>query len=62
MHLQVQPVLQAQDAEFVFRQFAGQAPAYLAAKLRDALGGNLMIEFIVTVHFVFPAFNFLKNN
>ncbi len=61
MDLQVQPVVQAQDAEFVFRQFAGHAPAYLVAKLRDALAGNLMIKFIVTVHLFFTVSDCCQN-
>ncbi len=54
--LHVQPVLQAQDTEFVFRQFARQTTANLVAKLRDAFGGDLVIELIVTVHLVFLCF------
>jgi len=50
MHLHVDAVLQTQHAEIVFLQFAVQATLYLVAVLRDALGGQLVIEFVVAVH------------
>ncbi len=48
--LHIQAVLQAQWAEFVFRQFVGKTASNLIAILRDALLDDLMVVLIVTIH------------
>ncbi len=51
MYLHVHAVLQAQHAELVFRELAGQPAAHLVAVLRDALRDKLVIELIVAIHY-----------
>ncbi|MCY1450319.1 hypothetical protein D9M71_671150 [compost metagenome] len=48
--LNIQAVLQAQRAEFLFAQFAGQVALGLAAELRDPLLDDPLIVFVVYVH------------
>ena len=48
--LQIEPVHQPERLELVFGQLARQAARHLAAKLRDALVDELLIEFVVAVH------------
>jgi hypothetical protein len=54
MALQVQAVLQAQDAEFVFGQFIRQAPTHLVPVLCDSLFDDQVIVLVIAVHLVFP--------
>src|SRR5690606_38796757 len=48
--LQVDAVLQPQRLELILGDLAREAPLDLTAKLRDALGNEPMVEFIVTIH------------
>ena len=48
--LQIQPVHEPQRFELVFVEFAGQAPRHLTAELRDSLGDQLVVEFVVAIH------------
>ena len=50
VELQVEAVLEPQGPELVFRELAAEPTRDLAAKLRDALRYELVIEFIVSIH------------
>ncbi|MNM75095.1 hypothetical protein D3C81_868670 [compost metagenome] len=52
MALDVEAVLQAQRAEFLFGQFAGEEAAGLVAELRDALLDDPLIVLVVYVHVI----------
>ena len=50
VQLQIDAVHQPQRLEFVFGQFARQAPRDLVAEFGDALGDQGAVEFVVDVH------------
>src|SRR5438045_8682562 len=50
MELQIEPVHQAQGAELVFGQLAGETAVRLGAELRYALRNELTVELIIAVH------------
>jgi hypothetical protein len=50
MQLHVETVHQPQRLELILSELAGHATFYLAAELLDALGDQLFIEFVVTIH------------
>ena len=52
MYLHIQTILQTQDAEFIFAQLTRQAAAHLVAELRDALVYNLVVIFIIAIHWI----------
>ncbi len=55
VELEIETVLQPQRTELVFAEFACKAPSDLFAKLRDAAGDEIAVEFIVAIHGYFPA-------
>jgi len=55
MQLQIDAVHEPQRLEFLFRQFARDAPRHLAAKLGYPLGHQGAIELVVDVHAYNPA-------
>lgn len=54
MALQIQAVLQAQDAELVLAQFVVETTADLIGVLCDAFLDDLMIILVVTIHLSLP--------
>ena len=50
MQLEVQAVHQPQRPELVLGDLAREAALHLAAKLRGALGDELLVELVVSVH------------
>jgi hypothetical protein len=50
VQLQINAVLQAQDLEFVFREFAGEATLHLIAEFFNALVDERAVEFVICVH------------
>jgi hypothetical protein len=50
MQLQVEPVHQAQRLELILVELAGQTAANLSPELPNALGYQLVIEFVIPIH------------
>ena len=50
VQLQIDAVLQPQHLEFVFGEFAGQAPLHLIAEFGDAFIDQGAVEFVICVH------------
>ena len=50
MALNVQAIAQAQMAELVLAQFAGEESARLVAKLRDALINQRFVDRVIPIH------------
>ena len=54
VQLQIEAVHEPQRPELVLGELAREPPLHLAAKLRGALGDELCVEFIVSIHRLLP--------
>ena len=54
MALDIQAVLQAQDAEFIFGELAIEEAARLVGELRHALLDELLVDGVIHVHVYCP--------